>query len=169
MHPYIPYLLSDIANAHRKNIPSEIGHEDSYHPCNPNEGLEEEFREDALDEHFKEIEAWLNRDEAEHTFGYYCGMETIDFPPSEQLTEEEMKLVCEAFSKMMFSWNITIDLPEDLPVDRAYKMIVETLNTKTTIVSQGFIGFDYCTGDPTECELKEYCSCLKLNWDKHID
>ena len=144
MHAYIPHLIADIIAAHRPQL--------------------EELPKAAqsIEEELEEAERWVSGEEPAHSFGYYCGLEMINFPPTEQLTEGEMKLVCDAFKKMMFSWNIDISLPEKLPMPIAYKMMVDTLGSKTEIVNFGFIGFDYCTGYAPECVFAEYCPCLEF-------
>lgn len=57
---------------------------------------------------------------------------------------------------MMFTWNLDIDLPELLPLHIAYKMTVDTLNQKTSIVNSGTVGFDYCSGYAPDCVFKEF-------------
>ncbi len=98
MHPYLPHLLADISAAHREEIP------------------EEEVRPQTIEEHFVEIERWVEGEEAEHTFGYYCGLKAENFPPAQQLTDDEMIIIRKAFEQMMFTWNQGISLPETLPV-----------------------------------------------------
>lgn len=142
MHPYIPYLLSDIAGAHRTEIPEGTSHE-------------------TMEQYFEEINKWVSGDEPQHSFGYYCGLKTEDFPPSEQLSDEEMILIREAFEKMMFTWNHGIDLPEKLPVAFAYRMIVDALNMKSSIVNNGQMIFDFCSGYAPGCGFKEFCPCLE--------
>lgn len=143
MHPYLPHLLADIAAAHRR---------DAAEPAPPQ----------TIDEHFEEVERWIEGEEPAHTFGYYCGLEAGNFPPPEQLTDVEMKQVIEAFRPMMFSWNLDIDLPEALPLPIAYTMTIDTLNSKTNIVNNGFMSFDFCTGYAPDCVFKEYCPCLDI-------
>lgn len=143
MHPYLPHLLADIAAAYRKD--------------NPEPGPPQ-----TIEEHFEEVERWMEGEEPAHNFGYYCGLESINFPPPEQLTDEEMKRILEAFNQMMFSWNLNIDLPERLPLTIAYKMTMETLDSKTEIVNSGHMSFDFCTGYAPDCIFKEYCPCLEI-------
>ena len=150
MHPYIPHLLADIAAAHRTEIP------------------EEEAAEQTIEEHFEEIEKWVSGEEPERTFGYYCGLNSENFPPAEQLTDEEMKMIRKAFEQMMYSWNQGIDLPESLPVAFAYKMIVDSLDMKTNIVNSGGMSFDFCSGYAPDCIFKEYCPCLEI-WNEEGD
>ncbi len=150
MHPYIPHLLADIAVAHRTEMPAA-----SMPPM-------------SFEEEMEEIEKWVAGEEPDHTFGYYCGLNAVDFPPAEQFTEGEMKLVLKAFNRMMFSWNLDISLPDTLPVALAYKMTIDTLNSKTHIVNSGMMGFDFCTGYAPECIFKEYCPCLEI-WNRKED
>ncbi|MBI2968460.1 MAG: hypothetical protein HYY40_11710 [Bacteroidetes bacterium] len=145
-HPYIPYLLEDIAAAHR-----DAGEAKLHEPKTIEEELEESER--------------FVFDEREHTLGYYCGLKTEDFPPAEQLSNSDLKKVCKAFEEMLFSWNHTIDIPKKLPPSFAYKLMVDCLNKKTFIPDSGICGFDFCTGYAPECELKEYCPCLKI-WNE---
>ena len=149
MYPYIPHLLTDIAAAHRAEIP-------------------EEKPPQTMEEHFEEIDRWVSGEEPEHTFGYYCGLSSENFPPAEQLTDEEMILLRRAFEEMMFTWNQGIDLPEKLPAAFAYKMVVDLLNMKTTIVNSGNMSFDFCTGYAPGCVFKEYCPCLRI-WNEEED
>ncbi|MBN9351917.1 MAG: hypothetical protein J0H55_14650 [Chitinophagaceae bacterium] len=149
MHPYIPHLLADIATAHRTEIP------------------EEKFPQ-TLEDEFEEIENWVSREEPENTFGYYCGLNSENFPPAEQLTDREMKIIRRAFEKMMFTWNHGIILPEKLPAAFAYKMVVDSLNMKTTIVNSGRMSFDFCSGYAPDCVFKEYCPCWEA-WKNPTD
>lgn len=136
------HLLTDIATAHRTEIPKE------------------KFPQ-RIEEEFEEIEKWISREEPEHTFGYYCGLRPENFPPAEQLTDEEMILIRQAFEKMMHTWNQKIDLPKKLPVAFAFRMMVDSLNIKTTIVNSGNMSFDFCAGYAPGCVFKEYCPLLR--------
>lgn len=149
MHPYIPHLLSDIAAAHRTEIP------------------EETFPQ-TIEEHLEEVERWVNGDAPDHTFGYYCGLDSGNFPPAEQLTEQEMTLVLDEFGKMMYTWNHGMSLPEKLPVAFAYKITVDSLNMKTNIVNSGQMSFDFCSGYAPGCVFKEYCPCWEV-WNAEDD
>ncbi|WP_373523630.1 hypothetical protein [Aquiflexum sp.] len=141
MHPYIPHLLEDIAEAYMGKT-----QEDFSNPQN-------------LEKHFEEIENWISHDPP-NTFGDYFGLKVEDFPPPDQLSEDDMTTICKAFNKMMQSWNLDIELPDNLPIPIAYPMTVETLNEKTAIFNQGFMVFDYCSGSPEGCAFKEYCPCI---------
>lgn len=147
MHPYLKHLFVDIAAAHRYDSVAE--------PTTPL----------SFEEEMEEVERWVEGAEPPHTFGYYCGLEASNFPPAEQLTEEEMEQVIAAFRQMMFSWNLDIDLPGGLPIAIAYAITIDTLNMKTGIVNSGFMSFDFCTGYAPDCIFKQYCPCLTI-WNE---
>ena len=150
MHPYIPHLLIDIGSAHR--LPKETDDFGSYQ---------------SFEEEIEEIEHWLMAEELPHTFGYYCGLEASAFPPPNQLSNKDMMTVCKAFDQMLFSWNMSIDLPKKLPARLKYSFRVATLNEKTAIVNSGILHFDYCTGSAPDCVFKQYCPCLKI-WNSPV-
>jgi len=144
MHIYIPYLLADIENASRN--------EDFYTSYKP-----------SIENYFEAVESFLDPNASLKSFSSHCGIDSSDFPPADQLSDEEMRTVVKALHKMMFTWNISMDLPEDLPADFAYKLTVEVLDRKLAILNHGIVGVDYCTGNPEGCELKEYCPCSKMD------
>lgn len=147
MHPYLKHLFIDITAAYRYEI------------------VIEQKTPISFEEEIEEIENWVEGAEPAHTFGYYCGLDSANFPPPEQLTREEMEQVTAAFRQMMLSWNLDIDLPDALPFTMAYAMTIDTLNMKTGIANSGFISFDFCTGYAPDCIFKQYCPCLKI-WNE---
>ncbi len=149
MHPYLPHLLADITAAHRTDIPDE------------------EETEQTIEAHFEAIDRWLSGEEPERTFGYYCGLNPENFPPAEQLTDEEMMIVRKSFDQMMLTWNHRFVLPENLPVAFGYSLMVNSLNQETSI-DKGYVDIDFCCYYAPGCELKEYCYCLEI-WNEEPD
>lgn len=149
MHPYIPHLLADIAAAHRTEIP------------------EEEVKQ-TIKEHFEAVDRWISGEEPEHTFGYYCELNPENFPPAEQLTDEEMMLVRKAFDKMTLTWKHTLVLPDNLPVAFAYTLMVSSLNQETNLEISDWMDLDFCISYAPDCELKEYCYCWDI-WKEEGD
>lgn len=148
MHPYLPHLLSDIAAAHQKET-------DEKPP------LDDDAKDDGFAAYIEEVERYVSSEEPPHTFGYHCNLKIEDFPPSEQLCDDDLEKVCTAFQQMMFTYNLSVSLPENLPLPFAYNLTVDLLNEKTDIPTIGFITFDFCTGSAPDCILKAYCPCLK--------
>ena len=128
---------------------------------------EEKFHEN-MEDYFKEIDKWVNSELPEQAFGYYCGLHSENFPPAEQLTDEEMILIRKAFEEMMYTWNQGIDFPGKLPVAFAYKIMVDSRNEKTTIMNSGQMNFDICSGYAPDCVFKESCPCLEF-WNSQDD
>lgn len=144
MHSYIPHLLQDIENAKRLDVP----------PLSPMITFEDEW---------EALERWCEgEEEPEHNFGYYCSLKPENFPPSSQLSLSEIELINHAFQKMMYTWNLDIDLPKAMPAEIQYDFIIDSLNEKFTPINDGFITIDFCTGYAPDCKLKEYCPCLEI-------
>tara|TARA_R110002124_G_scaffold172942_2_gene340501 strand:+ start:6415 stop:6855 length:441 start_codon:yes stop_codon:yes gene_type:complete len=146
MPSYLSHLLADIRAAHRTDSP------------------EEKPELTSLEEHFREIDRWVSGD-AEHTLGYYCGLDAKSFPPPDQLRDEDIKKICDVFAAMLNSWSFDLDIPDELPLQRKYQLMIGLLNHECTPLNAGRYVFDFCSGYAPGCELKEFCRCLEF-WEK---
>ena len=146
MHPYIPHLLEDIAAGHRR---------EKYKAPEP--------EPESPITNIMEVIANLTMtfEEPAHDLGYYCGLSPEQFPPTEQLKAKEMKLVCQAFKKMLLSWSLKCILPKNLPPRLAYTTLIKSLERKIHPDSGFETSFKYCGLIPAECEFQKYCDCLK--------
>ncbi len=144
MHPYLPHLLVEIKAAHKNEEPE-------LHQSEVN-----------LEDHFREIERMISGD-AERNLSYYCGLLLEDFPPGKLFTEDEKWQVCQAFEKMLHSWGADISLPDALPIDNRYQLMVDLLEKEFTAIQFGLFVFDFCTGYAPDCKLGKFCTCLE-NW-----
>ena len=151
MHPYIPYLLEDIKDAERSLVEA---------PEIP--------EPEAIEEELQQIENWASGDLNERPFGAFCGLKKEEFPPPEQLSEEDIIVVYRAFSHLLFTWNADIDLPDELPWKLRYKFMLQILEKNFTLLGSGFIVFDFCTGYAPDCIFGKYCSCKKF-WEDEKD
>lgn len=147
MQAYINYLLEDILNAERQEV------QPTATTATENEKLEK---------HFAEIEQWIER-EPVHTFGYYCGLNKEQFPPVEQLSENQLQQLNKAFRHLLFTWNLDVAIPENLPASRYYSLLVSVLDLQTDIVSSGFMTFEFCSYDTDSCPFGAYCNCKKFD------
>ncbi|WP_027377102.1 hypothetical protein [Kaistella palustris] len=150
MNELAVFLLRDINNAHRL-------HEDY-----------EEETEHTLEVYFEELENYLNGSDSGPTFSDHCGIESQYFPPADFFSVNELELICEAFDKMMLTYNLTIDYPENVPVSFLYGVMVKTLDAQTSLTGQGMVHFDYCSGFAPDCVWKEFCPCLEV-WNREDD
>ena len=155
MQSYINHLLSDIAEACREE------QSEAYSAASAENDLE------AMERHFEEIDNWLERD-PEHDFSYYCGLQKEQFPPSEKLTDVQMESVSQAFERLLYTWNIGVEMPDPLPAGKKYTLLVSILERKVAIVESGFETIEFCTNHPPSCPLIEWCTCKEI-WDKEQD
>lgn len=151
MQTYINQLLEDIAKAHR----SEQEEPQKYKP-------------QSVEEHFEEIERWLESD-PEHTFSYYCGLEPEQFPPAERLTDEQLDAVYRAYGQLLFSWNLGADILDAVPLRKAYPLLISTLKKKVEIMEEGQITIEFCTCDPPSCPFEEHCTCKDIKEPNEMD
>jgi len=143
MESYLKFLIEDIRLAHRK------------------ESEDPSACEDELEQHFREIETYVSGD-AERKLGEYCGLDPEVFPAVERLSDNDVKRICIEFDAMLGSWNAEAVIPEEVPLSMKYDLLVNLLRKPFTPMSFGACVFDFCSGDPESCELKEYCPCLSL-------
>lgn len=121
--------------------------------------------ETTIEQHFEEVEAWLRREQPDHDFSYYCGLTREQFPVARLLSSRQIKAIMRAFKKLLFSYNMSMDIPKAVPLPMAYSYLISTLERKVQIVEYGFMDFDFCSGTPEGCEWKEYCPCIKI-WNE---
>jgi len=146
MEKYITQLVEDIRKAHRQLT------------------KEETEKAETFEQHIEEVERFIAGEEdlIQHSFGYHCSLNKEQFPPSSRLTFEQMNTVCDTFEKLLFTWNIHADFPDELPVEMAYETLVSVLDRKFIIPTSGFIGLEFCDYAPEECRFKEHCTCKAL-------
>ncbi len=125
-------------------------------------------KEDNLQETFAEVERFVSGMPPPLNFGGHCGLKVADFPPAEQLSEEDMKELIKAYRKMGVTWNIDFCFPKKLPTVQHYNILINTLNERIMIMKNGFTGMDYCSGNPDGCKFGEYCKCLEY-WNEKTE
>lgn len=142
MQSYIKYLLQDIKNAER-NGKDNLSH--SYSPS-----FEQEERE---------IERYISG-EGRQTISYFTGLDKEQFPPKEQLSDSDIKLILMAFNEMFKTWNASIEYPEEMPLRERYDFLRNSvLEECFTPINIGCVHFDFCTGNPSGCAWGKYCKC----------
>jgi len=112
----------------------------------------------SIEQHFEEVERWL-ASEPTYTFAEHCGLKPEQFPQVEHLTDEQLQSIYKAYQQLLYSWNLDADIPESLPLRRAYPILISTLDHKVEIVNDGFIIIEFCSYDVPSCPFAEHCRC----------
>ncbi len=142
MQHYISQLIEDILAAKR-----------------PENAVEPKEEEDSFEAHIAEVERFLTG-EGEKPLRDVLGLEEIQFPPTERLTDEQMVSVISAFHDCLLSWNISAEMPENIPVSLQYSLFVSTLAKSVFIQGSGFLHLEFCNYWPETCPFgEEYCQC----------
>jgi len=139
MNKYVVQLIADIYSAQNQ------------------EEFELEIESKTLDFFAEEKELY------KEVFGKVCGIKTKQFPPKNLLTDDQMESICEAIDRLLFSWNLQTDLPDDLPVDKAYQLLTGVFEKKNTMVTHGHTDIEFCNSMPKTCVFGEFCECKKID------
>jgi hypothetical protein len=142
MQQYVDQLLEDLKNAERAEQPVVDDDEN-------------------LERHFEEVERWIEGNLPEHTLSYHCGLKSEVFPPAERLSSQQMALLIKGLNQLLFSWNITAEVPDKLAIEKTYGLMVSVLDREVGVVTAGFIGIEFCTYDIPSCPFGELCWCKK--------
>jgi len=144
MQKYINQLLEDMMAAHRPAAEEKL-----------------QDKPFSIEEHFEEVERWL-ASEPTYTFAEHCGLKPAQFPPVDRLTDEQLHSLYKAYGQLLYSWNLDADIPESLPLRRAYPILISTLDHKVEMVNDGFIIIEFCSYDVPSCPFAEHCRCVEF-------
>ena len=148
MHRYISQLLEDLRAAHKVEEPFHARNNDA-------EGMED---------YFAEVERYLSGNH-DQRIGDVLNFVAEQFPPVKMLTETQMQAVVEAFGSLLQTWHIDTNLPEDLPVEKSYQLLIGALDEKVYLADDGFVTIEFCSYAPEDCQLGEWCKCKNLGID----
>lgn len=114
---------------------------------------------------FTEADSFFSEEKElfEQLFEITCGIKKAQFPAANLLTKQQMESLCEAIERLLFSWNLYTDLPDILPVDQAYKLLIGIFEQKIAIVSSGQTGIEFCNSTPKTCAFGKFCECKKID------
>ena len=98
------------------------------------------------------------------------GLEKIQFPPKDKLTDEEMQALVDEIVALWLSFNFQPDFPEGLPLEYQYKILVDELDKETSHTTQGNLHIGFCTYDPDSCPFPgDFCTCKDFEDDEIED
>lgn len=150
MHRYLHYLLSDIQAAHKAEMDEELTFPKSF------------------EEEMEEVERYIRGDD-EQPLSYYTKLYKEVFPPAERLSQNEIKILLEAFITMLKTWNAQVDFPVKMPLKERYEFLRNNiLEVGITPINSGQIHFDFCSGDASDCDWGKYCSCIEYRENEEL-
>lgn len=145
MNKYLIQLHEDLAAAHR---PEELS-DDEFGVENP-----------SIEASLEEAERFVSGEIPMKKFGDTCGIQKIQFPPAEKLTENQLLQLCDSIDELMWSWFVDITLPESLPITKRYQFLVEVFDTEVMLVENGHVGIELCEYEASTCIFGEHCMCV---------
>ncbi|MFN8438066.1 MAG: hypothetical protein U0V72_10520 [Cytophagales bacterium] len=146
MQLYITQLIEDITVASRsENIIKPVVQEE----------------EETFEDYIEEVERFISGEGYEYLRSI-LGLDEIQFPPVDRLTDEQMESVVLAFKNCLASWNVCLDLPQNLPISIQYTSYIRTLSQNIDVVNYGTVHLEACTYCSDVCPLGNYCDCKEF-------
>lgn len=91
------------------------------------------------------------------------GIEKIQFPPKEKLSEKQMSKLFNAMVDLLNVFHFVPDFPDGVPVSIKYQLLRENWDSKQVYVGGGGeTHIEFCDYEPDECPFpRECCDCLR--------
>jgi hypothetical protein len=146
MQRYIDQLIEDLKAAHKVIEPKSKSWED-------------DEDDDEMQDFFADVDNYVSGDH-DQVIAVALALIPEQFPPFEMLTTAQMLQVSDALADLLASWNISVDMPEKLPIEKAYPLMVSVLEKKTYFSEYGNTVMELCNYDSASCPFGiEYCRC----------
>jgi hypothetical protein len=87
----------------------------------------------------------------------WIGLESKKFPGKDVLTTKQMKMLSKAMLKAFNKINVAIDLPENIPADEKYDLLIYCWDDPVSYLSEPGVHIDFCSGDCEGCRINKYC------------
>ncbi len=147
---YIAQLIGDMVAAHKKsNDQSEISVFDD--------------DEDDMGNHFKEVEDYLSFDfDNGPKFGKVVGLELVQFPAADKLEQGQTNDLYSAFLELLYSYHVTLDIPDVVPIQQKYTLALTVLNEAIFLCETGNVTWEFCTEESENCPFAEHCKCIEF-------
>lgn len=167
METYLTQLRSDLHAATlarwNRNPPHfyQAGLRDAMHQ--PPEGYSEKPAQTAMPGHFEtsigEMEDWLHGKPAITMFDHF-GFTPDQFPPAEQLTEEQAQPLVDALVRLWVAYNFLPTVPKKTPARVFYPAMLARMAEPAMLMEHGVNGIEFCYFNPEACPFGvEYCDC----------
>ena len=87
------------------------------------------------------------------------GLEKICFPPAEKLSHQQLQALFNAMVTFLKSKKYAVNLPNDLPTERAYQKLLDKWTEEIEYVESGIYGLNFCPENLADCDIREFCGC----------
>lgn len=87
------------------------------------------------------------------------GLQKMCFPPIEKLSREQLRDLVDAMVALWESQNYMVNLPNKLPVERAYPKLLGKWTDEIEYLESCLTGLTFCPEDLADCDMRELCGC----------
>jgi hypothetical protein len=88
------------------------------------------------------------------------GLQSLQFPPVEHFTEEELAALVLKLMRLWAVYNFTAVFPDALSNEWRYKTLLKRMLKSANFINYGHIGIEFCYYNPKDCPFPlKYCGC----------
>lgn len=167
MELYLTQLLSDLHTATlarwRQSPPHfyKAGLRDAMHE--PPDGYIDDPSKNTMPDDIyasiNEIEKWQQEKPAISMYDLF-GFSAYQFPPAEQLTEEQARAMVKALVRLWVAYNFLPTVPTRTPARVFYPVMLAHMAKPAKVLEHGVNGIEFCHFSPENCPFgSEYCDC----------
>ena len=115
-----------------------------------------------LEESLAEMEKFVH-EKPVPTMYYHFDLDPAQFPPADQLTDNDLDQLVLKICRLWASYNFTAVLPKKVPARVVYPILLKKMFKPTFVMNRGNIGVEFCYYEPKECPFgEEWCSCKEF-------
>ncbi len=90
----------------------------------------------------------------------HFGLRPEEFPPAEQLTDEQLDELVFAIRRLWAAFNFTAVVPSVAPARIVYPLLLQRMTRPAMVMNFGHVGIEFCQYEPAECPFgTEWCEC----------
>jgi hypothetical protein len=89
-------------------------------------------------------------------------MDTKKFPVKDLLNSKQMERLNRAILKTFQKINVDIDLPENIPTEEKYDLLIYCWDDPVSYLSGPGVHLDFCSGDCEGCRINKYCKSSQV-------
>jgi hypothetical protein len=142
----------------------QAGFRDALHqpPAGYDEKASPQEHLDDFEASISEMEDWLHGMAAVNMFEHF-GFTPNQFPPAEQLTEEQAQALVDTLARLWAAHNFIPTMPKKTPARRFYPIMLQRMAEPVMLMEHGVNAIEFCSYNAENCPFGvEYCDCKNI-------
>lgn len=105
------------------------------------------------------------------SISFITGIEKNRLPPSDELTNKQIKFLCKEITTLLKAHNFLADYPQALSVTQKYNLLRSKWDEKQMYTDYKINHLEFCNREPAICPFhQKFCRCKDFNgFDDYFD